>query len=210
MNMPPPSAAKPFSKSSKTISKHINIIAKKSVADAAAVIRKSANAQETDVNSSPVSCDGTWQRRGFSSLNGCVTIMSIDTGKVLDTEASSRCCKQCQQHSHLDKESEEYRLWKADHTNWKANFKGSAPAMEPEGAERMFKWSVETHKLRYSELYQDDTQNSSANKRCIPKYWSRETGMYWVCPKESWYSTEKIKERKIQVLEEKASWLMQW
>ena len=59
MNMPPPSAAKPFSKSSKTISKHINIIAKKSVADAAAVIRKSANAQETDVNSSPVSCDGT-------------------------------------------------------------------------------------------------------------------------------------------------------
>ena len=81
--------------------------------------------------------------------------MSIDTGKVLDTEASSRCCKQCQQHSHLDKESEEYRLWKADHTNWKANFKGSAPAMEPEGAERMFRRSVETHKLRYSELYGD-------------------------------------------------------
>ena len=155
MNMPPPSTAKPFSKSSKTITKHIKMIAKKSMADAAADIRKSANAQETDVISCPVSCDGTWQRRGFSSLNGCVMIMSIDTGKVLDTEALSRCCKQCQQHSHLDKESEEYRLWKADHTNCKANFKGSAPAMEPEGAERMFRRSVETHKLRYSELYGD-------------------------------------------------------
>lgn len=49
MNMPPPSTAKPFSKSSKTITKHIKMIAKKSMADAAPDIRKSANAQETDV-----------------------------------------------------------------------------------------------------------------------------------------------------------------
>ena len=31
-----------------------------------------------------VSCDGTWQRRGFSFLNGCVTAISMDTGQILD------------------------------------------------------------------------------------------------------------------------------
>ena len=30
-----------------------------------------------------VSCDGTWHRRGFSSLNGTVACISMDTGKVL-------------------------------------------------------------------------------------------------------------------------------
>ena len=28
----------------------------------------------------------TWQRRGFCSLNGCVTAISMDTGKILEVE----------------------------------------------------------------------------------------------------------------------------
>ena len=28
-----------------------------------------------------VSCDGTWQKRGYSSLNGIVTVVSVETGK---------------------------------------------------------------------------------------------------------------------------------
>ena len=63
-------------------------------------------------------------------------------------------------HSNLDKDSEAYCLWRADHNNCKANFKGSAPAMEPEGTEQMFKGSVETHQLRYSELYGDGDSKS--------------------------------------------------
>ncbi|GFW69269.1 hypothetical protein TNCV_486181 [Trichonephila clavipes] len=31
-----------------------------------------------------ISIDGTWQRRGYSSLNGCVSAISVDTGKILD------------------------------------------------------------------------------------------------------------------------------
>lgn len=30
--------------------------------------------------------DGTWQRRGFKSLNGVVTCTSIDSGKIVDVE----------------------------------------------------------------------------------------------------------------------------
>ena len=37
-----------------------------------------------------VSVDGSWQRRGFSSLNGVVTAISIDSGKIVDTEIESK------------------------------------------------------------------------------------------------------------------------
>lgn len=60
--------------------------------------------------------------------------MSIDTGKVLDVEPLTKVCKQCQLHSHLDKDSEEHRRWRAEHSNCKAYYEGSAPAMESEGA----------------------------------------------------------------------------
>ena len=87
-------------------------------------------------------------------------VISIDIGKVLDVEAMSKACKQCQLHSHLDKDSVEYQLWRADHNNCTANFQGSAQAMGPEGTERIFRCSVETHILRYSELYGDGESKS--------------------------------------------------
>ena len=34
-------------------------------------------------------------------------------------------------------------------------FKGSAPAMEPEGVDRIFKRSVERHNFQYTEYYGD-------------------------------------------------------
>lgn len=39
--------------------------------------------------------DGTWQRRGYSSLNGVVTATSFDTGKVLNVECLSKYCQMC-------------------------------------------------------------------------------------------------------------------
>ncbi|GFU92480.1 uncharacterized protein TNCV_4794091 [Trichonephila clavipes] len=40
----------------------------------------------------PVAIDGTWQKRGHTSLNGVVTAVSVDTGKVIDAEILSRKC----------------------------------------------------------------------------------------------------------------------
>ena len=37
-----------------------------------------------------VSCDGTWQKRGFSSLFGVVFIIAYETGKVLDYAVLSK------------------------------------------------------------------------------------------------------------------------
>ena len=40
-----------------------------------------------------VSCDGTWQRRGFASLNGAVTAISVESGKYLAYECLVKTCK---------------------------------------------------------------------------------------------------------------------
>lgn len=74
-----------------------------------------------------VCCDGTWQRRGHSSRNGCVTVISMDTGTVLDVETFSQGWKKCELNEHVDTNSEEYQRWRADHTKYKANSKGFAP-----------------------------------------------------------------------------------
>ena len=43
-----------------------------------------------------VSCDGSWKKRGYSySLNGVVTVISMDNGKILDVEPMTRTCKSC-------------------------------------------------------------------------------------------------------------------
>ena len=160
MNMPPPPTARAYQKNAKTIAKHVKVIAKNSMSNAAKDIREAQHAQGDDIVNCGISCDGTWQKRGYSSQNGCVIVMSIDSGKVLDAEPLSKVCKQCQLHSHLDKDSEEYRRWRAEHNNCKANYKGSAPAMEAEGADRIFRRSVATHKLRYTDLYSDGDSKS--------------------------------------------------
>ncbi|GFT76882.1 hypothetical protein TNCV_1817751 [Trichonephila clavipes] len=50
-----------------------------------------------------VSADGTWQRRGHSSLNGCVAVLSIDTGKVVDLEVMSKWCKETVTYQRVQK-----------------------------------------------------------------------------------------------------------
>ncbi len=80
----------------------------------------------------------------------------METGKVLDVEALSSHCKECKCYEKLEKNSQEYREWKAKHSNCKANYRGSALAMEPEGALR----SVEENNLRYTDFYGDGDSKS--------------------------------------------------
>ena len=160
MNMPPPPTARAYAKSSRTIGKNIKKIAENSMSKAANEIRESQSVADNEIANCAVSCDGTWQRRGYSSQNGCVIAISMESGKVVDAEALSQVCKKCQLHSHLDKNSREYELWRAEHNNCKANYKGSAPAMEPEGTQRMFQRSIGKNKLRYTELFGDGDSKS--------------------------------------------------
>ena len=42
-----------------------------------------------------VTCDGTWTRRGYSSLYGVLACISWRTGRVLDVHVSSKYCQEC-------------------------------------------------------------------------------------------------------------------
>ncbi|XP_054717343.1 uncharacterized protein LOC129226739 [Uloborus diversus] len=90
-----------------------------------------------------VSIDGTWQKRGYSSLNGCVTCISIDTGKILDIEALTLYCRHCSQGKTSDI-SHECR-----------NHTGSSSSMETIGVYRIFERSIASRNLRYSQYYGD-------------------------------------------------------
>ncbi|GFV17924.1 uncharacterized protein TNCV_4020311 [Trichonephila clavipes] len=63
-----------------------------------------------------VAVDGTWQKRGYTSLNGVVTVTSIDTGKVIDVDILSKYCA-CKNLPFHEKDC-------------KRNYVGSSGAME--------------------------------------------------------------------------------
>ena len=48
--------------------------------DAADELREGKRSEEVDIG---ISCDGTWQKRGFQSLNGVFAAISIDNGNIL-------------------------------------------------------------------------------------------------------------------------------
>ena len=103
--------------------------------------------KETDdgTNDETIRVDGTWQRRGYSSLNGVVT--GICNRKAIDTEASKNC-KSCKYWENK-KGTPEYDEWLATH-HCPIDHGGSAGAMEAAGALEIFKRSVRLYDLRYT------------------------------------------------------------
>ena len=98
------------------------------------------------------SFDGTWQRRGYASLNGVLTAISIENGKCLDYECLTKNCKMCEMwHSRKEKEDisvEDYDEYK-EHHDCPINHIGSAAAMETAGVLAVYKRSVADLNLRY-------------------------------------------------------------
>ena len=152
MNMPGPMTVKNFDRSVKFITKKVEDVAESSMNKASTELNLSSPEKVVDTS---VSCDGTWQRRGFSSLNGCYTAMSLDSGKVIDTEVMSRYCKGCKNYEKIKKTNPaKFEKWQTNHV-CKLNHSGSAAGMEITGATRIFKRSVEKRKLCYSKFLGD-------------------------------------------------------
>ena len=107
-----------------------------------------------------VSCDGTWQKRGYSSLNGIVTVISIDTGKAIDYEVMVKKCAQCTLWESR-KGTVAYNEFMADQDNeCLTNHKGSASMMEPQGVVSCFMRSLEKYKTRYTQYLGDGDTKS--------------------------------------------------
>ena len=83
---------------------------------------------ETGIRNIKASFDGTWQRRGYSSLNG---VGCISNRKIIDYEVLLEICPQCKYWSRR-KNTPEYEEWKSNH-NCAINHTGSAGSMEAAG-----------------------------------------------------------------------------
>lgn len=161
MNMPPPLSKDAYADHNRRLQHALQEVAQDSMCNAAKEV-KDMKSVANSVRDDPVDCgvsvDGTWQKRGHSSLNGSVAVLSIDTGKVLDIELMSSFCQKCRQIEMLSKDSLQYSLLR-DHI-CKSNYKGSAPGMEPVGAYRIFERAPERNGLHYTEYYGDGDSKS--------------------------------------------------
>ncbi|GFV34636.1 uncharacterized protein TNCV_1449401 [Trichonephila clavipes] len=136
MNLLPP--PKRFYESLHAINNATEKVAKVSMALAAAETLSFNNGNPNVA----VAIDGTWQKRGHTSLNGVVTAVSVDTGKVVDAEILSRKCS-CHFNGNLYSDE------------CSANYFGNSGGMEVEGALRIFNRSEVLHNLRYTQYLGD-------------------------------------------------------
>ncbi|XP_047001118.1 uncharacterized protein LOC124616773 [Schistocerca americana] len=106
-----------------------------------------------------VSCDGTFMKRGHMSLCGVSSVVSIETGKLLDVQVMSKFC-----HNYaLSGECEEA----VKGHNCSKTFSGSSGGMEGAGMQIIFKRSVKECGVRYVEYLGDGDSNvfKSVNER---------------------------------------------
>ena len=100
-----------------------------------------------------ISCDGTWQKRRFSSLFGVVFVIAYESGKVIDYAVLSKHCTGCRKWENKDQSTSEYLAWKEKHV-CTINYSGSAGAMEPFGTMALFQRSLE-YNIRYKYMVSD-------------------------------------------------------
>ena len=99
------------------------LVPEKSMSMAAPKLRGAVDSADVGV-----SVDGTWQRKGFTSLNGVITALSTDSGRVLDTAILSKSSEGCTKMQMIWQDPHAYEKWNAAHKR-SLNYKGSSRAM---------------------------------------------------------------------------------
>ena len=102
-----------------------------------------------------VSCDGTWRKRGYSSLNDVVSVINVETGKVIDYRVLTKKCAQCTSWESR-RRTEEFDNFMSFHSEeCLIDHKGSAGGMESKGKVECFVSSLDKYNLRYTEYLGD-------------------------------------------------------
>lgn len=102
-----------------------------------------------------VSGDGSWRKRGFSSLFGIFSLIGWYTKKVVDVIVKSKICKACDVRKS-ETGTAAYNEWMESHKPvCEANHEGSAGKMEVDGAVELFARSNEKNGVTYSNYVGD-------------------------------------------------------
>ena len=91
INLPKPVTANNYDKIINRLVNTTKAVADITMQDACEELRTDSSSDA--IKNLQVSSDGTWQRRGYSSLNGVVTVISIKNGKDLDIKPMSSLTK---------------------------------------------------------------------------------------------------------------------
>ncbi|GFW29572.1 uncharacterized protein TNCV_1549831 [Trichonephila clavipes] len=86
--------------------------------------------------------DGSWQKRGHTSLNGVVSAASLETGKVLDFECLSKYCFVCKSKINKVNKCENF-------------FEGFSGGMESVGILKKFQCSEISRNVKYANYLGD-------------------------------------------------------
>jgi hypothetical protein len=162
MNMPSPMAKTTFIEINSDLHNAYVQTAQESMKAASKQIHFNKTVDDSVVIDAKVSGDGAWQKRGYSSLNGVVTLIS--EGKCIDTEVLSKKCKQCEMWELKKMNVDAYNNWNNSHV-CSINHVGSAGAMEVVGIKIIFSRSVRLHCLRYT-FYIGDGDTKSFEEIC--------------------------------------------
>ena len=87
-----------------------------------------------------VSFDGTWQKRGHTSMYGVAAVIEIVTGLVIDYVVLSTYCHSCSLKRHeFSDQPDAFDAWYVGHKeDCSINYTGSSKAMEVEAAKRLW------------------------------------------------------------------------
>lgn len=107
--------------------------------------------EEDEIHNIGISADGIWRRRGFSSVYGVVTSLSLATGKVIDIEIMSKEYRGCVNWKGKQGTNEFDEWWEGHQHLCSANFTSSSVAMDSAGVLAIFQRSIENYSLRYTE-----------------------------------------------------------
>ena len=168
LDLPAPVAAIPYATHNKSIESLTTPVMDQELSRAAEKIRQikleNGETDNTGIVECGVTIDGSWLNRGVSSRHGFVSVISVDTGEVLDYHYMCSVCQACEAWD--DKSSPEYLEWFVKHEPLcSINYEGSSQNMETEGASILFGRSLAKYKLRYNPFIGDG--DSKAYKRVV-------------------------------------------
>ena len=154
-----------------THSQHLHSAAKEVAMESMCRAGKLLVVEKGDGSGGPVdvamTTDGTWMKRGYTSLYGVQTAIAWDTGKVLDVHVLSRYCKMCESWLARKRRGSvsaaAYDAWHLGHQpDCQINTQVSSPAMETEAVKIIWSRSLKQHNMRYTTYIGDGNSKGHA------------------------------------------------
>ena len=109
----PPLTSPSWTLHSKRISEISSTVAKEACLEASRNLHRRTGKPLDEVVDVVVTVDGTWQKRGRTSMFEIVVVISWLTGQVLAVEVLSNYCATCAMHDDLDED--DFEAWYEDH-----------------------------------------------------------------------------------------------